>query len=163
MQSDPLKETVGKWLLILRPRGHHNQITLQQILSRVICLPVYFQRLVVFFSLLIWSSSTVNLPARCCAPATASSALPHIFSTLSSFQSDTRAITFIWLSFRLLCENFLSVGGKVSEAPAPWMESWPIDETCERLSHHTAVVTNFNLGSINNRFRRTAIAPLVIQ
>ena len=84
---------------------------------------------------LLFSSSTVNPPARCCAPATASSALPHIFALLSSFQPARHTVnTFIWLSFQLLCENFLSADGKVSEALAPQMGSWPDDETCKRWS-----------------------------
>ena len=161
MQSDSLKETVGKWLLILRPWGHHNQITLQQILSRVICLPVYFQRLVVFFSLLIWSSSTVNPPARCCAPAAASSALPHIFSTLSSFQSDTRAIYLFGFHSDCFVKIFSQL---VVRSLRLLLHEWDPDQSTKPArDNHTAVVTNFNLGSINNRFRRTAIAPLVIQ
>ena len=45
---------------------------------------------------------------------------------------------FIWLSFQLLCENFLSVDGKVSEALAPQMGSSLGDETCK--NYQTAVV-----------------------
>ena len=41
---------------------------------------------------------------------------------------------FIWLSFQLLCENFLSVDGKVSEALARRMGSWPDGETWKEIS-----------------------------
>ena len=54
------------------------------------------------FPFLLLSSSTVNTLARCCAPATASSALPHIFSISSSFQPDTRA-THLLFDFHSNC------------------------------------------------------------
>ena len=110
---------------------------------------------------LLLSSSTVNTLARCCAPATASSALPHIFSTLSSFQSDTRAIYL----FDFHSDCFVKIFSQlVVRSLRLLLHEWNPDQSAKPArDNHTAVVTNFNLGSINNRFRRTAIAPLVIQ